>query len=135
MKEGGPMANPATTDERYLSSAHTTRASRKETKSLTRQQLAWFLGAAMAPDATTHDRRHFPFFLCLARAGLRLGEVFALQWQDLDFAGQKIRAVRAFSDVRLDTPKRGHGRTVDMSQELARSLRRHELSAETDTIK
>jgi len=133
--DGVLVANPADKLGRYLRLVPVTAARQDEIKAFTRLQLAAFLGAAMAPDATAHERRHFPFFLCLARAGLRLGEAFALQWPDLDFAGQKIRVVRAFSDGRLDTPKSGHGRTVDMSQELAHALRRHQLTRKTETLK
>src|SRR5207249_4553538 len=63
-------------------------------------------------------------FFTRARTGLRLGEALALQWDDIDFAAREIRVARAFSARRLETPKSGHGRTVDMSQQLTRRLRR-----------
>jgi integrase len=59
----------------------------------------------------------------MARAGLRLGEALALQWEDLHFRAREIRVARGFSRGRLDTPK-SRGRTVDMSQQLARALLR-----------
>jgi integrase len=133
--DGVLAANPADKLGRYLRLVPVMAARQDGIKAFTREQLAAFLGATMDPEASHHDRRHLPFFLCLARAGLRLGEAFALQWQDLDFAAGKIRVVRAFSDGRLDTPKSGHGRTVDMSKELAQALRRHQLAAKTEGLK
>ena len=57
--------------------------------------------------------------LTLAGTGMRLGEALALQWADLDLTSRKIRVERAFSDGALNTPKSGHGRTVDISKPLA----------------
>jgi integrase len=74
-------------------------------------------------------------FLCLARTGLRVGEARGLQWPDLDFQGRKLHVQRAFSDDRLDTPKSGHGRVVDMSRELTDALRRLLSDRKTETLK
>src|SRR2546422_11375878 len=98
LDDGVRVANPADKLGRYLRLVPITAARQEEIKAFTRQQLAALLGAAMAPDATTHDRRHFPFFLCLARAGLRLGEVFALQWQAPAFSAPKTRVGRALPE-------------------------------------
>jgi integrase len=73
--------------------------------------------------------------LLLSRTGLRLGEAFGLQWQDIDFQAREIRVARAFSEGRLDTPKSGHGRTVDMSQQLAARLARLLLERKAETLK
>jgi integrase len=83
-------------------------------------------GPTANPNARPYDRRCFPFFLTLARTGLRLGEAFALMPEDLDFQGSTIRVERAFSDRRLEaTPKTVQSiRDVDMSAELAAVLRR-----------
>ena len=102
---------------------------------MTRQQLAAFLAAAMPPDARGEDRRLYPFFLLLARTGVRLGEAFALQWPDLDLAGREIRVARAFSHGRIDTPKSGHGRTVDMSRQLEAVLRHLHTERKAETLR
>jgi integrase len=73
--------------------------------------------------------------LLLARAGLRLGEGFALQWPDFDFAGREIRVARAFSDGRLDTPRSGHGRTVDMSRQLEAVLQHLLTERKAETLR
>ena len=71
----------------------------------------------------------------MARAGLRLGEALALQWEDLHFRAREIRVARGFSRGRLDTPKSRHGRTVDMSQQLARMLLRLQIERKTETLR
>ena len=66
--------------------------------------------------------RYAPLFFTLAGTGMRLGEALALQWGDVDVFAREIRVVRALSAGQLDTPKSGHGRTVDMSQSLSTML-------------
>ena len=54
---------------------------------------------------------------------------------------REIRIERALPDhakgrdVELETPKSGHGRTVDMSRHLAVVLRAHEVHAETQQLR
>ena len=57
----------------------------------------------------------------IGRAGLRLDEALALQWEDLHFGPGEIRVARGIWRDRLDTLKSRHDRTVDISQQLARS--------------
>jgi len=82
---------------------------------MTRSQLDAFLNATLrvAPG-------HHPLFLPLARTGVRIGEAIAFQWPDIDLVDREIRVERGFSARQIETPKTGHGRTVDMSQQLAR---------------
>jgi integrase len=56
-----------------------------------------------------------------------MGEARALQWDDVDLARREIRIARAISGGKVDTPKSGHGRTIDMSAQLADILRRRSL--------
>jgi integrase len=65
----------------------------------------------------------YPFFLTLARTGMRLGEGLALKTGDIDFASQFIEIKRAFVENRLTTPKSGKSRRVDMSPQLAATLK------------
>jgi Phage integrase, N-terminal SAM-like domain len=75
-------------------------------KAMDREQLAAFL-ATMQDAARPRDQRYFPFFLTLARTGLRLGEAMALMPEDLDFVRSSLRVTRTFSNGRLeDTPRR-----------------------------
>ncbi len=132
--DGIILANPAERLGRHLRLVSAPATRQEEIKAMTREQLAVFLTAAQAAP-TAHERRHAPLFLLMARTGLRLGEAFALQWDDLDFQAREIRVARAFSDGRLDTPKSGHGRTVDMSAQLARALLRLLVERKAETLK
>ena len=77
--------------------------------------------------AVQQDARHYPLFLLLARTGLRPGEAFALQWGDLDFRVRELRVERSWSLRRIETPKTGRTRRVDMSEQLVRTLQRLEI--------
>ena len=67
----------------------------------------------------------YPFFLCLLRTGMRLGEVAALTWGDVDFVRGEILVRRSWSHGHLTTPKGGRNRILDMSPELAQALQDH----------
>jgi len=129
------VANPAERLGRHLKLVPGAATRQEEIKAMTRAQLAAFLAAATAAEAQGEERRLYPFFPLLARAGLRLGEGFALQWPDLDFTGREIRVARAFSDGRLDPPKSGHGRTVDMSRQLEAVLQHLLTERKAETLR
>jgi site-specific recombinase XerD len=114
------VANPAERLGRHLRLVATATARQEEIKAMTRKQLASFLGVS-ATAAKEYERSHYGLFLLLARTGMRLGEALALQWEDVDFPGREIRVARALSAGRIETPKSDHGRTVDMSNQLAGS--------------
>jgi integrase len=124
------LANPADKLGRQLRLVKSTTTRQEEIKAFTREQLALFLAAAWKKEP-----RFAPFFLLLARAGLRLGEALALEWQDVNFTAREIRVARAFSAGEIETPKAGHGRTVDMSQQLARTLNRLQTDRKSETLK
>lgn len=67
--------------------------------------------------------REYPLFLCAVRTGLRLGELLALHWPDIDFNGRFIEVRRNLVAGRLTTPKNGKTRRVDMSAQLTTTLR------------
>jgi integrase len=62
-------------------------------------------------------------FLTAAFTGLRQGELIALRWQDVDFAGATIRVTRAYTHEQLTTPKSGKSRAVPLAPEVASRLR------------
>ena len=101
-------------------------------QAFTREQVSAFLAP---PAVKASERRYYPFFLLLARTGIRMGEAQALQWVDLDFQNREIRVIRALSAGRIETPKSGHGRTVDMSHQLARALSRLLVERKAETLK
>jgi integrase len=75
-------------------------------------------------------RERFPeyyvFILCMARTGMRIGEVTALQWWDIDFSRGYILVRRNIPHHRqVETTKTAASeRKVDMSPELAAELKR-----------
>jgi integrase len=78
---------------------------------------------------------YYPFVLCLVRTGMRIGEVIALQWGDLDFNGRFAEVRRAINDGIVSTPKSGKGRRVDLSAQLAKTLRAHLVARKEETLK
>jgi integrase len=128
--DGVIAANPADRLGRQLKLGRSVAARQEAVKAMTRAQLASFLATAEAVVP-----RLAPLFLLLARTGLRLGEALALQWRDIDYAERGIQVARAFSGGRLDTPKSGTGRAVDLSQQLCERLRRVEQARKAETLR
>ena len=58
-------------------------------------------------------------------AGMRMGELVGLAWDDVDFYGRAIHVRRTFTHGRWTTPKSGKARTVDMSDQLRAVLLEH----------
>jgi integrase len=83
-------------------------------KAMTREQMQKFL-AALEP-------AHYPLFLLMARTGCRVSEAIGLEWGDVDFKAREITIARAVSHGAEGTPKSGHSRVVDMSDQLAATL-------------
>jgi integrase len=61
-------------------------------------------------------------YLTAAFTGLRLGELLALRWRDVDFANSAVHVRQSFTNGRVDTPKSGQERTVPMADEVAKAL-------------
>ncbi len=116
--DGVIPANPAEKLGRQLRLVMPKAARQEEIKAMTREQRELFLQTA-----AKQTPAYFVLFVTLAGTGMRLGEALALQWDDLDLEAREIRVQRALSRGRIDTPKAGHGRTVDLSQTLAHMLR------------
>ena len=63
-------------------------------------------------------------FLTAAFTGLRMGELLALRWRDVDFELQAIRVRASYTHRELGTPKNRTGRTVPMIDAVAEALAR-----------
>lgn len=61
-------------------------------------------------------------FLAAAFTGLRRGELVALRWRDVDFAGSVIRVRGNYAAGQLTTPKSGRVRSVPMAPDVAEAL-------------
>lgn len=71
--------------------------------------------------ATEQERT---LILVAVRTGLRISELRALRWQDVDFTRSMISVTRALVYNHLDTPKNGRVRHVPITKEVAQVLRR-----------
>jgi integrase len=128
--DGVILANPADRLARSLKLTLPPGRRQDEIKAMSRDQLATFITVAERVEP-----RLFPLFLTLARTGMRIGEALALQWDDVNFADREIRVARGFSRGRLETPKGGIARTVDMSQQLTRVLLRCQIDRKAEALR
>ena len=67
--------------------------------------------------------KHYPCMFTLARTGMRLGEALGLKWEDIDFQNRFINTQRSIVKGRIETPKSGKSRQVDMSLQLTETLK------------
>jgi integrase len=94
-----------------------------QAQAMTRQEAETFLAAAMQISPDYH-----PFFLMALRAGLRMGELIAVTWGDIQFGTSEddpnryILVQRNFVRGEFTTPKSKKSRRVDLSRELRRAL-------------
>jgi integrase len=63
-------------------------------------------------------------YLTAAFTGLRMGELIALRWRDVDFANQTIRVRASYTIGQLTTPKSGKVRAVPLAPDVATALAR-----------
>jgi len=81
---------------------------------------------------------HKALFLTAAFTGLRMGELLALRWGEVDFAAETIRVVRSFTIGGESSPKSGKPRSVPMVREvagvLARLSRRERFTGDEDLV-
>jgi integrase len=97
------------------------------------EPLRWRFGRELQVPPGIEDERpgYYPFLLCLARTGIRLGEAVALEWRDVDFAARVLLIRRSRRKARVSEPKNGKARRVDISPQLAAAL--HTLKSIQDT--
>lgn len=106
--------NPALKPGKFLPKI----SKRRKIDPLTREEVSLLLETAKMKLP-----RYYPLFLCAARTGLRMGELLALQWQDIDWRARFIEVRRNYPHWQLTTPKSGETRRVDMSRELGQTLK------------
>lgn len=86
---------------------------------LSREEAAKLLAAAR-----THYAPWYPLVLTALRTGMRLGELLALEWGDIDWSGKFIMVRRSANRGKVTTTKSGAARRVDMSTQLDSELYR-----------
>jgi integrase len=67
--------------------------------------------------------KYYPAAYCLLATGLRIGELEALGWQDVDLAGNFLLVTRSHRKGRITATKTGKRKRVDLSPQLAAMLR------------
>lgn len=77
-------------------------------------------------------------FAVAAFTGLRMGELRALHWQDIDFGRAVIRVRASYAQGQLSTPKSGKVRSVPLvdaaASPLARLMEREHFTAGSDLV-
>jgi integrase len=68
------------------------------------------------------DEQDAAIFLTAAFTGLRRGELLALRWRDVDFAGSVIRVRGSYAAKTLTTPKSGKVRAVPLARKVGGAL-------------
>jgi len=85
--------------------------------------------------ASEHMPEYYPLFLLALRTGMRMGEILAVQWADVDFAGRFIEVRRNLVGGRNTTTKSTKRRRVDMSLKLTEALRDHQKAQKAASLK
>ncbi len=84
------------------------------------------------------SRQDGTVYLTAAFTGLRLGELLALRWRNVDFANSAVHVRQSFTNGRVDTLKSGQERTVPMADEVAQALaklgRRDKFRSDVDLV-
>jgi integrase len=121
----GPMAHalddeliPANPVVGILKKAIEKRDKDKEIDPFTPEEVLLFLETCLR-----RQGQHYPFFLCAFRTGMRLGELLALQWGDVDWHGKFLLVRRSFKRGVTTGTKTGRQRRVDLSDQLLEALR------------
>jgi len=119
VEDGDLMSNPAARLGKFFLPG----ARRRKAEFLTRAEAASFLETIKA-----HRPQRYALFLTALRTGMRLGELLALQWDDIQF-GESDEDPNRFILVRRNyvrgsftSPKSGKERRVDLTKELRRVL-------------
>ncbi len=97
------------------------RAPRKPIHPLNVEEIERFL-------ATAKEGRHYVFFLLALETGLRLGELLALQWEDVDLERGYVAVRHTLSKhtLTLEEPKTNRARRrVDIRASVLHELRQH----------
>jgi integrase len=98
-----------------------TRSGVRETRVLTDEELERFLGSVRqyAPD-------HYAAILTMSMTGLRVGEVYALQWDSVDFTREELTIQRTVSGCKLSETTKTHApRVVPMHSSLVEAMKEH----------
>lgn len=80
------------------------------------------------------DPEHYVFFLCAFRTGLRLGELLALRWGDVDWHSKFLLVSKSFRRKVTTGTKTGRKRRVDLSDQLLVGLQELYLQRKKEAL-
>ena len=120
------VANPVSGIFRRINPPHN---QKREIDPLRHEEVALFLETC-----SKFYPEHYPFFLTAFRTGMRLGELLALQWRDVDWYGKFILVRRSYKRGRIDHTKTGKQRRVDRSNQLIEALRDFHITREKEAL-
>lgn len=117
VEDGLLPANPALRPGRLRRAMRDAVQPKKEIDPYTRDE-----AEALLETARTKFAEWYPFLLTALRTGMRLGELRALRWGDLDWRGSFAMVTRNYVLGKFGSPKSGKGRRVDLSRQLRAEL-------------
>jgi integrase len=82
-----------------------------------------------------HFADYYKFFLCAFRTGMRLGELLALEWGDIDFNQKFIQVQRSYKRGRIGKTKTGKFRRVDMSDQLIAAFKSLQIKRKKEALR
>jgi integrase len=78
-------------------------------------------------------------YVLAVTAGLRVGELLGLRWEDIDVDSGILRVRRtrsqAKSGPRFTTPKNGKGRSIRLTQRAVEALKTHKAAQDAERLK
>ena len=78
---------------------------------------------------------YYPHILVLLRTGVRVGELTALQWNDIDFKKRTLTVARRLYQGEIGSPKNGKARTVDLTPHVTETLKILKTSKQREALK
>ncbi|MAE71168.1 MAG: site-specific integrase [Gemmatimonadetes bacterium] len=106
--------------ERMPCSIHLLPIARSEAEFHDFEEYEWLVGASREVSAEAHL-----IVLLGGEAGLRCGEMMALEWTDVDFRRDRLKVERSEWKGHVTAPKGGRPRFVPMTARLGSTLRTH----------
>ena len=76
------------------------------------------------------DKKYFPLFATLLFTGMRVGELFALQWKNVDLKRKIIHIRENYVDGEVRIPKSKKTRSVQICDFLVQVLKKHKEQAD-----
>jgi len=92
---------------------------------------------SMLEKASALPQAEYTFYLMAVRTGLRVGELLALEWSDIDFEERTVEINKGYNyrTKHIGPPKNKKTRTVDLTPVTIEALRRLQVQRKVISIK